>query len=63
VTVDLNSDGVDDLVVSAPQFNSTAVDYRGVVWIFFGVKGGKKFPSVPSAEIYVPWAAAGILFI
>ncbi|KAJ3284965.1 Glycosylphosphatidylinositol specific phospholipase D1 [Blyttiomyces sp. JEL0837] len=37
--VDLNEDGIDDLVVSAPQFNSIDLFYDGRVYVFFGFSG------------------------
>ncbi|KAJ3211421.1 integrin subunit alpha 8 [Dinochytrium kinnereticum] len=37
--VDINGDGVDDLVVSAPWYNAVELFYDGRVYIFLGEKG------------------------
>ncbi|KAI8803379.1 hypothetical protein BJ742DRAFT_829584 [Cladochytrium replicatum] len=38
--VDLNCDGIDDLVVSAPLHNATAMSYDGRVFVYFGRRAG-----------------------
>ncbi|KAJ3192580.1 Glycosylphosphatidylinositol specific phospholipase D1 [Irineochytrium annulatum] len=37
--LDVNDDGVDDLVVSAPRYNSVELFYDGRVYVFLGVRG------------------------
>lgn len=61
-TADLNHDGIDDLIVSAPSFgnngpsnkleDSYPKNYYGKVYVYFGVKGvGIKPNSQPDVEI------------
>jgi len=51
VFVDLNRDGKNDLVVSAPHYDSENLDYRGKCYIYFG-------GSTNVVTINVPYASA-----
>ena len=45
-TVDLNRDGIDDLVVSEPRFRANQMSYRGRISIYYGSPNGlSSFPS------------------
>ena len=50
--VDLNSDGIDDLAVSAPHRNSVDMYYDGAVYVFFG-QAGVGLSSEPSISVLV----------
>jgi glycosylphosphatidylinositol phospholipase D len=39
-TVDLNRDGIDDLVVSEPRYSVDSLSYRGRVYVYYGTRFG-----------------------
>eukprot|EP01126_Amoeba_proteus_P007193 TRINITY_DN1255_c0_g3_i5.p1 TRINITY_DN1255_c0_g3~~TRINITY_DN1255_c0_g3_i5.p1 ORF type:complete len:468 (+),score=103.97 TRINITY_DN1255_c0_g3_i5:177-1406(+) len=62
--VDLNRDGVDDLVVSVPTLNSSMLDYRGGVYVYYGGAGGgvgsgDSLGGLQTTFIYVPVGSNG----
>lgn len=53
-TVDLNRDGLDDLVVSGPTTDAQNLHYRGTLYVYFGQKpasNGLILPATPSLVI------------
>jgi len=51
VVIDLNADGLNDLVVSAPSTDSPTLDYRGRVYVYLSSAPGQLLPSQPSLTI------------
>jgi len=49
--VDVNADGVNDLVVSAPSVGSPTLDYFGRVMIYLNDKDSRVLPTTPSIVI------------
>jgi FG-GAP repeat len=51
VVLDVNLDGFNDLVVSAPSAGSPTLDYYGRVYVYLGGAAGQPLPSQPSIVI------------
>ena len=49
--VDLNADGLDDLAVSAPTVGSQSLQYRGRVFVYYGIPEGTGLSSEPGLTI------------
>ncbi|KAJ9073981.1 Glycosylphosphatidylinositol specific phospholipase D1 [Entomophthora muscae] len=52
LSLDVNGDGIDDLVVGAPSHSLLGQHYRGRVWVYYGSKKG--LAATPSAFLEAP---------
>jgi len=57
--VDLNCDGLDDLVVSAPSSSWSTLNYYGILYVYLSDSKTKIFPKQPTYNIYVPGMGVG----
>lgn len=61
LSLDVNGDGIDDLVVGAPSHSLPGHHYRGRVWLYLGSRGGG-LAKLPSAFLEAPEASGVVGF-